>query len=192
MACCTDPKPETEGAASCGGGSCGCGSRPFPWFSAVCDPAIRRLFLLRYRRELLLGAGTGCLTGGAALLSGEGLGALGPLLGGPWLHFHAAATLPAAILAGLALALSMAWNGARGWAAASAWVLICLAAGGAGNGLLELGEGPAVAGFLREGGPHSVLAFALLGLPATWLVWGGLKAVLPPPPAKAKEKGAVG
>lgn len=180
MACCSDPEQESRG------GSCGCGQRPFPWFSAVRDPVIRRLFLRRYRRELLLGAGTGCLTGGAALAFGEPLGALGPLLGGPWLHFHAGAVLPAAILAGLALALSMARDGARR-GAASAWVLACAAAGGLGNGFLDLGDGP----FLREGGAFSVLAFALLGLPATWLTWAGLAAVFPRRPGPAQEKGAA-
>ena len=49
MSCCSDPKPETEA-----GGSCACGQRPFPWLSAICDPAIGRMFLLRFRRDLLL------------------------------------------------------------------------------------------------------------------------------------------
>jgi len=174
MACCSNPGSETKGGGSC----CG-GQRPFPWLSAICDPKITRLFLLRYWRELLLGAAAGGLTGWAALAFGEGLGALGPLLRGPWLHFHPAAVLAAAIPAGLILALTMAWNGARGWRAASGWALAFTALGGIGNGFLELGEaqpGGILAAFFREGGPYSVLGFVLLGLPTLWLVWGVLAA----------------
>ena len=173
MSCCSDPKSEAKGGGSC------CGSRPFPWLSAICDPAIGRMFLLRYWRELLAGLGAGCLTGAAALALADGMGGLGPLLGGPWLHFHALAILPAANPAGLILALTVAWNGARGWRAASAWVLVCAALGGAANGLLELGvaqPGGLLASFMREGGLYSMLAFALLGLPAIWLAWGILAA----------------
>jgi hypothetical protein len=144
------------------------------------DPAIGRLFLLRYRRELLLGAATGCLTSGAVLALGEGLGGLGPLLGGPWIHFHAAAILPASILAGLILALSVAWNGAKGWRSASGRVLACAVLGGVANGFLELGEasrpGGILGAFCQEGGLYSVLAFGVLSLPATWLAWGILAA----------------
>ena len=174
MACCSDPGPESKSGGSC----CG-GQRPFPWLSAICDPSIGRMFLLRYRREIMLGLAAGGLTGWAALAFGAALGALGPLLGGPWLHFHPAAVLPAAILAGLVLALSIAWSGPRGWRAASFRALAAAALGGAANGFLELGEaqpGGILASFLREGGLYSVLAFSLLGLPALWLAWGVLAA----------------
>ena len=165
MSCCSDPKPETDA-----GGSCACGQRPFPWLSAICDPAIGRMFLLRYRRDLLLGAGCGCLTGGAVLAFGDALGGLGPLLGGPWLHFQAAATLPAAILAGLSVSLSLAWNGARGWRAGTGWALAWSALGGLGNGLLS-GDGAGV----------PALALALLLAPATWMVRGALAGLFRQP-----------
>lgn len=161
MACCSEP------------GGCG-GDRPFPWFSALRDPAMRRLFLVRFRRELLLGLGAGCLTGTVALAAGEGLvGGLGTLVGGPWLHFHAAAVLPAALLGGVVLALTLSGGVAGHWGPASCRVLACALLGGAANGFLELGDAGGSA-FFQGGGLVSLLGFGLLGLPALWLAWAGL------------------
>jgi hypothetical protein len=128
---------------------------------------MRRLFLARYRRELLLGLGAGCLAGAAALLFGDGVGGLG--LPGPWLHVHAAAAAPAFLLGGTVLALSLTRGAAEGWRRASARALACVLLGGLANGFLEAGEG-----FLQGGGPVSLLGFGLLGLPALWLAWGAL------------------
>ena len=166
MPCATDPKQATRAAGSC----CG-GCQPFPWFSVVSDPAIARLFFLRYRSDLARGLGVGVLTGLAVLGLGEGLGGLGPLLGGPWLHFHGAALLSAAILGGLALALGRALE--AGWAGTSAWVAVCLAAGGVTNALLEWGDTP-LAAYVREGGLVHPLVFVLLGLTCLWLAWASL------------------
>jgi len=172
MPCATDPKQATRPAGSC----CG-GCQPFPWFSVVCDPAMARLFLLRYRSELAMGLGVGVLPGLAVLVRGEGLGGLGPMLGGPWLHFHGAAVLPATLLGGLALGLGQALKGSRGWAGTSAWVAACLASGGAVNALLERGDAP-LAACVREGGLVHPLVFVLLGLPCLWLAWGSLGLAL--------------
>ena len=75
MACCNDSRSGSRGE-----GSCGCGPQPFPWLGALCDPAIRRMFFRRYRRDLALGAGAGCLAALPALGLGDRLGALGPAL----------------------------------------------------------------------------------------------------------------
>jgi len=142
MSCCSDPK-----------GSC-CGQpQALPWFSALCDPVFRRRFLVRYWRELLAGTLAGGLAGYAALAHGDGIGALGPLLGGPWFHLHAAAVLPATLAGGLVLALAP-----RPWLAASLRVLVCLALGGGLNAYLE-------------GSWLSLPAFGVLGLPVLWLAW---------------------
>ena len=163
MACCSEPK-----AGKKGGGSCCGGTQPFPWLSVLSDPAIGRMFLNRYWRELLLGLGTGCLTGLAELGFSGPLGALGPLVHGPWLQFHAGVVLPAGILCGLVLALS-ASEAPRSWIAISGWLFGLAALGGAANGLLELGGD-----FLKEGGLAYPLICGLLGLSATWVAWGAL------------------
>jgi hypothetical protein len=169
MACCDPTQSKSRG------GSCGCGDRPFPWFSAVTDPAIRRLFLRRYRTDLAFGAGAGAVVGLGVLGWSESFGALGPLLGGPWLRLRLVPALPAALLAGMALALTLAVRGVRGWRLASGWMLVFLALGGLANGFLELEEGSA--GFLRGGGWVSLLAYLVLGLPALWLAWWVLVTV---------------
>lgn len=165
MACCSNP------------GSCG-GDTSIPWFSALRDPSVRRLFLARYRRELFLGLGAGCLALVPALLFGEGVGGLG--LPGPWLHLHAAAAAPAFLLGGTVLALSLAGGAAEGWLKASARTLGCVLLGGLANGLLDSGEG-----FLQGGGPVSLLAYGVLGLPALWLAWGALTLVFRPGAGRA-------
>jgi hypothetical protein len=157
MACCSSP------------GGCG-GDKPFPWFSALRDPAILRLFLARYRREWLAGLGAGAAAG-AALTLIEPLGALGPLVGAPWLHLHAAAVVPAALLAGPALFLRLGHEGRGAWKGAAAWALAFLLLGGLANTLLEAADPIRVATFFQEGGYASPLALALLGLPALWLAW---------------------
>lgn len=146
MACCSDP------------GSCG-GDRPLPWLSTLRDPALFRLFLLRYRLELLLGLGAGCLAGAVAVAFGERLGGLG--LQGPWLHVHTAVTAPAFLLAGLALALPAKGGWPRAGARALPWLLL----GGLANGLLE------------GGSALSLIAFGLLGLPLLGLAWCALALV---------------
>lgn len=172
MACCSEPGTETKG----GGGCCG-GQRPFPWLSALRDPVMLGLFFRRFWRELLLGLLCGGVTGLAALFFSDALGPLGPLLGGPWLHFHAGAVLPAAILAGLVLAVGSG-NGAKDRFALSGWALAILVLGGIANGFLELGEAghPSglLAAFFQEGGYASALVLGLLGLPASWLAWGAV------------------
>jgi len=175
MACCNDSRSGSRGQ-----GSCGCGPQPFPWLGALCDPAIRRMFFRRYRRDLALGAAAGCLAALPALGLGDRLGALGPALGGPWLRLHPAAVLAAAVPGGIALALALAWKGARGWAAGSGWVLAWALLAGAANGCLDLGEA-SLDGFIRNGGLSSALAFAILGLPAVLLAWGLLAAVFRQP-----------
>jgi hypothetical protein len=136
MSCCSDSK-----------GSC-CGQpQSLPWFSAVCDPVFRGKLLARYGRELLLGALAGGIAGGAALLLGDRLGVLGPWLGGPWLHLHAAAVLPAAALGGMIMRTRLA---------AAVGTLAVLALGGALNGFLEASW-------------VSVPVFAVLGLPLLWV-----------------------
>lgn len=149
MSCCSDPK-----------GSC-CGQpQALPWFSALCDPVFRRRFLVLYWRELLAGSLAGGVVGYAALAHGDGIGALGPLLGGSWFHLHAAAVLPATLAGGLALALAP-----RPWLAASLRALVCLGLGGGLNAFLE-------------GGWASLPAFAILGLPALWFAWFVLSRLL--------------
>lgn len=146
MSC--DDKPKTS---SCSGG-CGC-SAPSgnPWMGALLDPGLRRKVLRRFRRELLLGTTAGLAFAGLLLLLGDRLGPLGPALGGPWLRFHAAALAPAAMAAGTAVALRTG-RALPGTLLASG---LCLALGGALNGLLEAAEAmPAHAG-----------AFLVLGLP---------------------------
>jgi len=162
MAC----KPESksaEAAGGCCGGGCGA-PKPFPWFSALCDPTFQKLFLARYGRHLLTGLAAGGLGALALLAPGEALARLGPLLGGPWLHLRAAAVVPATLLAGLFLALGATGPSRRTTLALR--MLVCLALGGIANGLLEL-DGA----FLSEGGWAYPLAFGLLGLPATWAGW---------------------
>lgn len=175
MSCCSEPKSKNKN----GGGCCG-GSRPFPWFSAVCDSTIRRLFFQRYWRELLLGLATGGLTSLAALPLGEAMGGLGPLLGGSWFHLHVGALLPTALLSGLILALAGAGagQGPRLGLATAGWVLGLALLGGCGNGLLETNPA-SLAAFLAEGGLVSALLFGLLILPASWLVWAALGTLIP-------------
>ena len=134
---------------------------------------MRRLFLRRYGRELLAGASAGALASLAALTQGDALGALGPVFGGPWLHFHPQAVLPAALPAGVILAL----GGRR--PATAGWVLVCLALGGLINGLLEIGSAP-LGTYFQAGGGASLLAFGCLGLPALGLAWGLLALALGP------------
>ena len=159
MACNSDSK-SAEAGGCCGG----CAPKPFPWFSALCDPAFQKLFLARYWRDALIGLAAGGLGALALLAPGEALAGLGPLLGGPWLHLRTVAVLPAAILAGLFLALGATGEARR--TALALRMLACLALGGVANGMLELGGS-----FLAEGGWAYPLAFGLLGLPATWLGW---------------------
>ena len=179
MACCDQTQSKAKA-----GGSCCCGPQPFPWFGAITDPAIRRLFFRRYRTDLAFGAGAGAVVGLGVLGWSETFGALGPLLGGPWLRLRLAPALPAALLAGMALALTLAILGARGWRLACAWMLAILALGGAVNGFLELED--ASAGFLQGGGWVSVLAYLVLGLPALWLAWWLLVTVFRKRPAAAQ------
>ncbi len=142
MSCCSDPK-----------GSC-CGQpQALPWFSALCDPVFRRRFLAHYGRELIAGALAGALAAYAALAHGDGIGALGPVLGGSWFHLHAVAVVPATLAAGIALALAP-----RPRFAAALRVVVCLALGGGLNALLE-------------GGWASLAVFPALGLPAIGLAW---------------------
>ena len=156
MGCCSDSKSASEG--------CGChGRQPFPWLSAVSDPVIRRLFFQRYGRELLVGAGSGLLAGAGVLGLGEVLGGVGPMLNGPWLHLHPGLVLPATGLGGLMLALRSRPGSPWGW-------LLAVAAGaGTLNGCLEVGA--SWTGFFQGGGLASVLAFAVLAVPAGWLAW---------------------
>jgi hypothetical protein len=133
-----------------------------------------RLFLLRYWRDLLLGAGAGALAGLAVLAAGEGLGGLGPLLGGSWLHVHAAAILPGAIAGGIVLALAGPGAGLK----TSGWVLGWLSLGGLVNGLLEAGG--ALAALLQGGVWVAPLVFGFLGLPAVWLALKGLARIFLP------------
>jgi hypothetical protein len=157
MSCCSSP------------GGCG-GDKPFPWFSALRDPAILRLFLARYRREWMAGLAAGAVAG-AALSLIEPLGALGPAMGAPWLHLHPAAVVPATLLAGPALFLRLANDGRRAWAEGAAWALAFLVLGGLANILLEAAEPIRVATFFQDGGYAYPLAFTFLGLPALWLAW---------------------
>jgi hypothetical protein len=166
MACCSEPKSGTKGGGCCGG------AQPFPWFSALCDPAMGKLFLLHYWRGLLLGVAAGVLAGAAVLAAGEALGGLGPVLGGPWFHVHAAAILPATLAGGLVLALAGPGRGLK----ASAWVLGALVLGGLGNGFLETGG--TLAAFL-EGAWIGPLLFNALGLPALWLALALARTVRP-------------
>jgi hypothetical protein len=168
MACCSEPKSGTKGGGCCGG------AQPFPWFSALCDPAMGRLFLLRYWRDLLLGAGAGALAGLAVLAAGEGLGGLGPLLGGSWLHVHAAAILPGTVAGGIVLALA----GPGAGLTTAGWVLGCLFLGGLANGLLEAGG--ALAPLLQGGVWVAPLVFGVLGLPTIWLALRGLARIFQP------------
>ena len=156
MACSSDSKSDSEG--------CGChGRQPFPWLSAISDPVIRRMFFQRYGRELLVGAGSGLLAGGAVLGLGEVLGGVGPLLNGPWLHLHAGLVLPSTLLGGVILALRSRPGAPWGWLLATAAVFGC------GNACLEVG--PSMTAIFQEGGLASVLAFPVLGVPAGWLFW---------------------
>ncbi|BDU73746.1 hypothetical protein [Mesoterricola silvestris] len=142
MSCCSDPK-----------GSC-CGQpQALPWFTALCDPVFRRRFLARYWRELLAGALSGAAVGYAALAHGEGIGGLGPALGGPWIHLNASAVLPATLAGGLVLALAP-----RPWPTASLRTLLVLALGGGLNAF-------------QEGAWPSLPVFMVLGLPALWIAW---------------------
>lgn len=165
MACRSDS--ETQGC--CGG----CGQRPFPWSSALRDPAFLRLWLRRYRGALARGAGSGLATGLALLALGDWLGALGPMLGGPWLHPHPAALLPGALLAGLLLALGR--EGHRGRLAQVLRPALVLALAGAGNGLLATGGGPEA---WAAAGSHA-FAFLILGLPLLALATWALSSLAP-------------
>lgn len=174
MGCCSE-----SGGKKAGGGCCG--DRPFPWFSALTDPTVARLFFRRFWRELLIGAGAGCLASLALLGAGDGLlGGLGVALRGPMLHFHAAAVLPAALLGGLLLALGLAGKGGR--IGVPVWVVVIALLGGVGNGLLEVGDPGRgwLSAFLEEGGLASLLAFGILLLPvlaaARWLLGLALSA----------------
>lgn len=162
MSCSSESKTGAKGS----GGCCG-GCQPFPWFSVLTDPAIARLFLLRYRRELLLGLAAGCLSGLAILGWGDALSGLGPLLHGPWLHWHAAAILPTTLLSGLLLALGVSPQNLRGWASSTLRVLGCAVLGGIANGLLEVPLGA----FLPEGALAYGPAAVFLCVPAAWLAW---------------------
>lgn len=181
MGCCDQTQSKAKA-----GGSCGCGPRPFPWFSAVTDRSVRRLFFRRFRTDLAFGAGAGAVAGLGVLGWSESFGALGPLLGGPWLRLRLLPALPAALLAGMALAVVMAAKGAKGWRLASGWMLAFLTLGGVANGFMELDAG---AGFLQGGGWASVLAYAALGLPALWLAWWVLVTVFRKRPVMAPMGG---
>ncbi|GEM_PF-6596328 len=159
MSCCS--------SSGSSGGCCG-GNRPFPWFSALTDPVIARMFLARYGRDLLAGLLAGASVSWAALAAGDALGGLGTLLRGSWMHFHAAAVIPTALLGAIVQLLGRAGDDLKGWLAPWGWVLALLALGGIGNGLLDLGDasGGLLAGFFQGGAWVSVPAFMALGLPA--------------------------
>jgi len=146
MSCNDQPK-----TSSCSGG-CGC-SAPSgtPWMGALMDPALRRKVLKRFWREMALGAMAGLALAGLGLLLADRLGPLGPALGGPWLRLHAGALVPAAMAAGITVALRTG-RAFIGTLLASG---LCLALGGALNGLLEAGEAL----------PSHAAAFLALGLP---------------------------
>ena len=164
MACCSTPPAAGKGAG------CGCGAQPpFPWLSAIGDPVIRRLFLRRYGWHLLAGTGSGLLAGLAVLALGDRLGAIGPMLGGPWLHLHPATVLPATVLAGLVLSL----RDRSLWPSTLGWLLACEILAGGINGGLEVGF--SWSGFFLGGGLLSPLAFAVLAAPMGWLAWAILR-----------------
>ena len=157
-------------------GCCGACQPPFPWFSAILDPVIRRLFFQRYWRELLLGAGSGLLAGAGVLALGEVAGGVGPLLNGAWLHLHPGTVLPTTLLSGIILALRN--PGQTSLLRAGGWLLVLAVLGGCANGLLE--TGPSWSGFLQGGGLVSPLAFAVLGLPLVGLTGAGASRLLYP------------
>ena len=171
MSCSSDGKANAKSSGCCGG----C-QPPFPWFSAILDPVIRRLFFQRYWRELLLGAGSGLLAGAGVLALGEVAGGVGPMLNGAWLHLHAATVLPMTVLGGIFLALRN--PGQTSTLRACAWLLVLAVLGGGANGLLETGA--SWSGFLQGGGLISPLAFAVLGLPLLWLSGAGASRLLRP------------
>ena len=168
-------KSASEGSAK-SSGCCGGCQPPFPWFSAILDPVIRRLFFQRYWRELLLGAAAGLLAGAGVLALGEVLGGVGPMLNGSWLHLHPGAVLPTTLLGGLFLALRNPDQ--TSVARASGWLLLLAALGGSANGLLETGA--SWSGFLQGGGLISPLAFAVLGLPLLWAFGAAASRLLRP------------
>lgn len=161
----------------CCSSSCGCGTdTSIPWFTALRDPAMLRLILARYRRELLTGLTAGALAG-TALTFLEPLGALGPALGAPWLHVHGAAALPALLLAGPALFLALAGRGRQAWRTGAGWTLAFLVLGGLVNGMLEAADPLRLSAFVLDGGYASPVVFGCLGLLALWILWEAAAAL---------------